>query len=96
MQYTAENILVHPIKKPNDPDLILSVTPDEAGWDYISFQARRLAAGPCSKPYAKLNHHDERGSQMSDLRKPCIGARLTPSLQLSTRRGSERQQHRGD
>ncbi|MEZ4731239.1 MAG: 5-deoxy-glucuronate isomerase [Caldilineaceae bacterium] len=45
MQYTAENILVRPTQDPNDPDLILSVTPEEAGWDYISFQARRLATG---------------------------------------------------
>ncbi|MCB9433089.1 MAG: 5-deoxy-glucuronate isomerase [Ardenticatenaceae bacterium] len=28
-----------------DPDLILSITPEEAGWDYIYFQARRLSAG---------------------------------------------------
>ena len=45
MQYTAENILVRPTNDPNDPDLILSITPEQAGWDYISFQARRLAAG---------------------------------------------------
>lgn len=45
MQYTAENILVHPVDDPNDPDLILSITPQQAGWDYISFQVRRLAAG---------------------------------------------------
>jgi len=45
MQYSAENILVRAVETPNDPDLILSVTPAQAGWDYISFQARRLAAG---------------------------------------------------
>jgi 5-deoxy-glucuronate isomerase len=45
MQYTSENILVHPVDDPNDPDLILSITPEQAGWDYISFQVRRLAAG---------------------------------------------------
>ncbi|MEZ4867145.1 MAG: 5-deoxy-glucuronate isomerase [Caldilineaceae bacterium] len=45
MQYTAENILVRPTQDPSDPDLILSVTPAEAGWDYISFQIRQLAAG---------------------------------------------------
>ncbi len=45
MQYTAENILVKPTNTPNDPDLILSVTPKQAGWDYISFQVRHLAAG---------------------------------------------------
>ena len=40
MQYTAENILVRPTENPDDPDLILSVTPEQAGWDYISFQVR--------------------------------------------------------
>jgi 5-deoxy-glucuronate isomerase len=45
MQYTSENILIHPTPNPNDPDLILSITPEQAGWDYISFQVRRLAAG---------------------------------------------------
>ncbi len=47
MQYTSENILVHPFEAGvvDDPDLLLSVTPEDAGWDFISFQARRLAAG---------------------------------------------------
>ena len=45
MQYTAENILVCPAASETDPDLILSITPEEAGWDYIYFQARRLSAG---------------------------------------------------
>lgn len=45
MQYTSENILVRPTSNASDPDLILSITPEDAGWDYISFQARRLAAG---------------------------------------------------
>lgn len=44
MQYTADNILVKPCVFPDDPDLILSITPKQAGWEYISFQARRLAA----------------------------------------------------
>jgi len=44
MQYTADNILVKPGVFPDDPDLILSITPQQAGWEYISFQARRLAA----------------------------------------------------
>jgi 5-deoxy-glucuronate isomerase len=44
MQYTADNILVKPAVSPDDPDLILSITPQQAGWEYISFQARRLAA----------------------------------------------------
>jgi len=45
MQYTSENILVHPSADPQDQDLILTVTPDSAGWDFISFQARRLSMG---------------------------------------------------
>ena len=45
MKYTAENILVRPTQKADDPDLILSTTPAEAGWDYISFQVRQLSAG---------------------------------------------------
>jgi 5-deoxy-glucuronate isomerase len=45
MHYTTQNILVHPIQEPLDRDLILQVTPASAGWDYISFQARRLGQG---------------------------------------------------
>jgi 5-deoxy-glucuronate isomerase len=44
-QYTAGNLLVCPTADPCDPDLILSVTPASAGWEFISFQARRLSAG---------------------------------------------------
>jgi len=44
VQYTADNILVKPGVFPDDPDLILSITPEQAGWEYISFQARRLTA----------------------------------------------------
>jgi len=45
MQYTTENVLLHPSANPQDPDLILAVTPESAGWDFISFQARHLGAG---------------------------------------------------
>src|SRR5688500_4470628 len=45
MQYTAENVLVPPSTDPQDQDLILTVTPHSAGWDFISFQARRLSTG---------------------------------------------------
>ena len=45
MQYTDENILVCPNSDLSDPDLILSITPEQAGWDYISFQVRRLPVG---------------------------------------------------
>ena len=45
MQYTTENLLVCPLTDPQDPDLIVAVTPQSAGWDFISFQARKLRAG---------------------------------------------------
>jgi 5-deoxy-glucuronate isomerase len=45
MQYTNENILVQPSTDPQDPDLILAITPESVGWDLISFQARSLVAG---------------------------------------------------
>lgn len=43
-QYTAENLIVHPGNTP-DPDLIVEVTPEVAGWEYVSLQVRRLKAG---------------------------------------------------
>ena len=45
MQYTPDNILVRSGSFSDDPDLILSITPEQAGWEYISFQVRRLAEG---------------------------------------------------
>lgn len=45
MQYDAQNLLVTPGSGGDDPDLILSVTPELAGWEYISFMARRLGQG---------------------------------------------------
>ena len=42
MQYTAENLLVRPAAS---GDVIVSITPENAGWEFISFQARRLATG---------------------------------------------------
>ncbi len=45
MRYTAETVLIGSQNDPNDPELILSITPESAGWDYISFQARRLGQG---------------------------------------------------
>lgn len=44
-QYTGADLLVRPASSPQDPDLLLSITPERAGWDYIAFQVRRLAAG---------------------------------------------------
>jgi 5-deoxy-glucuronate isomerase len=43
-QYNSENLVIHPVPG-GDPDLIVDVTPQAAGWDTIFFQARRLAAG---------------------------------------------------
>jgi 5-deoxy-glucuronate isomerase len=44
-QYTAETLLFRPQKFADDPSLHLSITPQNAGWDFISFQVRRLRAG---------------------------------------------------
>jgi len=43
-QHTTENVAVCASTNPQEPDLILTVTPDSAGWYFISFQARRLGA----------------------------------------------------
>lgn len=43
-QYTAENLVIHP-GNTGDPDVIVEVTPANAGWDTIYFQARRLTRG---------------------------------------------------
>ncbi|MCY4117985.1 MAG: 5-deoxy-glucuronate isomerase [Caldilineaceae bacterium] len=45
MRYTADNILVGPQDDAGEQGLILEVTPQSAGWEFISFQARRLDAG---------------------------------------------------
>lgn len=45
MRYTSENVLIHPQIQTADPNLILAITPEQAGWDYISFQVRQLAQG---------------------------------------------------
>lgn len=44
MQYTADNLLVRPGKS-SDPDAIVEVLPEAAGWEFIHFQARKLSAG---------------------------------------------------
>ncbi len=44
-QYTAQELLVRPQQTPNDPTLMLSVTPERAGWDFISFEVRHLGKG---------------------------------------------------
>ncbi len=47
MRYTSENLLVQPLTQVNDCDagLITRITPELAGWDNISFEARRLQVG---------------------------------------------------
>lgn len=45
MNYTAENLLVRPRAFDGDPSLRLRITPETAGWDFISFEIRHLAAG---------------------------------------------------
>jgi len=47
MKYDAENLLVAPADghRNGDPDLLIEVSPERAGWDFINFQARRLAQG---------------------------------------------------
>lgn len=45
MRYTVDNLLVRPVTEMGDPDLRLRITPASAGWEYISFQVRRLAPG---------------------------------------------------
>ena len=45
MQYTNENLYIPPVVDSKNNDLILSITPEIAGWEMISFQARRLDQG---------------------------------------------------
>ena len=42
MNYTADSLLVHPQHYPSEPNLLIDITPASAGWDFISFQVRRL------------------------------------------------------
>lgn len=39
IQYGSHNLLVHGGSS-NDPNVLVEVTPQRAGWDYIHFQAR--------------------------------------------------------
>lgn len=43
-QYTADNLIVHSGNSA-DPNVVVEVTPELAGWDTIHFQVRRLAVG---------------------------------------------------
>jgi len=42
-QYDSHNLIVHPVNSTN-PGVVVEVTPELAGWDYISFQLRRQEA----------------------------------------------------
>ncbi|MBK8796594.1 MAG: 5-deoxy-glucuronate isomerase [Anaerolineales bacterium] len=42
-QYTANNLVIHSGNS-GDPDVVVEVTPEAAGWGTIHFQARRLRA----------------------------------------------------
>lgn len=44
-QYDARSLVIPPEPQPADPAVIVAVTPERAGWETLSFQARRLAAG---------------------------------------------------
>lgn len=44
IQYSHQNLIVHP-PKTDDPSLITSVSPQQAGWDTIHFEVRRLTPG---------------------------------------------------
>ncbi len=43
-QYTAENLIIHPGGH-TDPQMVTSVTTEQAGWDFVGFQVRRMRAG---------------------------------------------------
>jgi 5-deoxy-glucuronate isomerase len=44
VQYDHTNLVVHP-RSSTEPGLIVRVTPALAGWEFITFEARRLARG---------------------------------------------------
>jgi 5-deoxy-glucuronate isomerase len=43
-QYDATNLIVHPGNSA-EPGVVVEVTPEQAGWDFIHFQVRRLQPG---------------------------------------------------
>ena len=53
-RYDAANLVIR-ADQSGDPDVIVGVTPAEAGWETISFQVRRLAAGQ-RWPFATEGH----------------------------------------
>ncbi|HSV86502.1 MAG TPA: 5-deoxy-glucuronate isomerase [Levilinea sp.] len=43
LQYNSQNLVMHPGNS-DDPDVVVEVSPEAAGWDTINFQVRRLAS----------------------------------------------------
>jgi 5-deoxy-glucuronate isomerase len=43
--YTADSLHFRPGQFPDDPGLLLNITPQLAGWEFLSFQVRRLDSG---------------------------------------------------
>lgn len=84
MQYTAENLLVRPAHYPEDPGLILSITPERAGWSHISFQVRQLSAGESwsfqtgESELALVNMSGRYGVQSNRGNWSAIGGRTNP------------------
>src|SRR5262245_31936531 len=95
-QYDLNNLVVHPGGSA-DPDVIVEVTPALAGWDYIHFQARRLAAGGSSSfatgehelalvPLGgRLDIESERGRWTGVGQRPNVFAGLPHALYLPRR-----------
>jgi 5-deoxy-glucuronate isomerase len=44
LHYTVDTLLFRPRDIPDDPGLLLNITPEDAGWDLVSFQVRRLSS----------------------------------------------------
>lgn len=45
MKYTSENLVFRPSVNSDDPNQILRITPEQAGWEFINFAVRRLETG---------------------------------------------------
>jgi len=54
-QYSAENLVIRP-GNVADPDVVVEVTPAQAGWDTIHFQVRKLTEG---KSWSSMTGADE-------------------------------------
>lgn len=45
MEYTSRNLLIHPTPSDGTASTVVNVTPEIAGWNFISFQVRHLREG---------------------------------------------------